>query len=307
MDAAATESLHPTAKVDPPKSQTLEDRNYFKEYVTPALLGISLAIATLGIRHFLTPVEAPKQSSTLTSEPITHPNLAEAEQGTLKISVDKEYKNFINDSERIERTMQWKKMIEAVVSDSRLNIPESEKPYWINTMLGITFVESGGNPKANSGIAFGLTQLQVDTAKDVANQYQIPTYNLFNSWDNLFLGTAHQLNMAKLYGKDLGPWVHHLGIGNMTKAVITYLSSVQKLPLSEIDRLLTDPTNQSLRNSIEMYQITPIKLLSSPAVTGMLKAQNAFDDDTEYYPPRLEAANEVLARGNKPIILGTKG
>lgn len=202
--------------------------------------------------------------------------------------------DFKNDLERQDRTLQWKDMIGRIVADERLGIPEKEHQFWINRMLQIIFVESGGNPKASSGIAFGLTQLKPDTANEIAKKYKIPKYDLKNGWDNIFLGLAHQLQMTQLYGKDLAPWVHHLGMGNMAQAIITYLISVEKLPISEVDAIFTDKTNLLLPKYIERYQIDPIRLLGNPAVTAKLKGLNAFNDDTQHYYARLKAAGEAM-------------
>lgn len=199
-----------------------------------------------------------------------------------------------NDLERQERTLQWKKMIEEIVTDPRLDIPLEDRNFWTNRMLQIIFVESGGNPKASSGIAFGLTQLRLDTADEIAKKYKIPKYDLRNGWDNIFLGLTHQLQMTQLYGKDLAPWVHHLGMGNMTQAIITYLISVEKLPISEINMIFFDETNSLLPKYIQKYQIDPEKLLKSPAVTARLKQIGAFEDDTQFYDVRLKAAGRAM-------------
>lgn len=275
--------------------------------LTTLAVASGLAISTAAYMTFINnPSETPKQTILTLGEPIAHPEKQSVEQEPLKTSVSGEFENYRHDKKRVERTLQWKNMIEQIVKDPRLGINPQDQQYWINTMLEIifvesggnsnasSFVESGGNPNASSPVAYGLTQLKAETARQVANQYQIPKYDLYNGWDNVFLGLAHQLYMEKLYGRELAKWIHHLGMGNGTQAIITYLVSSEKLPIWEVDRIFQDPTNQLLRQYIEKYQITPEKLLKSPTVTGKLKQIGAFDDDTQHYPARLRAAAEAM-------------
>lgn len=209
-----------------------------------------------------------------------------------------ELKQFKNDKERINKTLAWKNMVELIVADPRLNIAVKDREFWTNRMLQIIFVESGGNPNASSGIAFGLTQLKPSTAEEVARQYQIPKYERYNGWDNAFLGLAHQLNLAKRYGPELAAWVHHLGSGNMDTALKTYLIQEKKLPITEVDEIFNSPnTNQLVLRYINTYQIIPEKLLASSAVTGKLKQIGAFEDQTDRYYFRLTAAKQAMNLG----------
>lgn len=287
--------------VPPPPASTIEYRRFLQSAL-PVAASLSILIGNLYYPPQASSTEAPpKPPSVILSDAITHPNLAEAEQEKtrvieekLKISIAEELKRYINDPERIQRTLSWKNMIEQIVKDPRLGIKEGDREYWLNTMLEIIFVESGGNQNARSSVAYGLTQLRMETARQIATQYKIPKYNLYNGWDNIFLGLAHQINMEKLYGRELARWIHHLGMGNGTQAIITYLISVEKLPVSEVERTFEDPTNQLLRQYIEKYHISPARLLMSPAVTAKLKEINALNDDTQYYPARLKAAGEAM-------------
>lgn len=213
---------------------------------------------------------------------------------SLKKSIAGQVEIYTNDQVRIENTLQWKNMVKQIVTDPRLDIPQQDRQYWIQTMLKIIFVESGGNSKADSRLAKGLTQLRPTTAKEAAEQYQIPGYDLYNPWDNTFLGLALQLNLAEHFGKNLSLWAHHLGYGNMEEAIKTYLISVEKLRMDEVNKIFQSQDNKLLRKYIEEYGITLEKLLTSPAVTGKLKQINAFEDQTEHYYPRLVAAGKAM-------------
>lgn len=180
-------------------------------------------------------------------------------------------------------------MMKQIVADERLKIPKLKRDYWVDHMLKIIFIESGGNPEASSGIAFGLTQLRDSTADEVAREYQIPIYDIYkNAWDNAFLGTAYQLKLAKWYGPELAVWTHHLGPGNMNTVLRTYFISNLKLPISNVDDLFFDPNK--LSQAIKEYNITPKGLLDSPAVTAKLKQTGAWGDQTWEYYPRYRAA-----------------
>lgn len=209
----------------------------------------------------------------------------------LQYEVRQELNKFQNDYPRIMFTLHWRGLVEKVVQDPRLKIPKSEQPSWVRNLLGIIFVESGGNPFATSNLkidpAKGLTQVRGQTADEIAHQYQIRKYDLYNSWDNVFLGLAHQLNLSYRYGKELGIWAHHLGSGNMDAALRVYLISQLKLPIDEVD-------NQILVKFIKTYDIRVEKLLSSPAVTATLKSRQAFTDSTERYFYRVLAAQKAM-------------
>lgn len=202
-------------------------------------------------------------------------------------AIGKQLKLYQNDKLRIKNTLQWAEMMEMIVNDKRLNIQGSEKTFWKQRMLEIIFVESEGNPKASSGLAYGLTQLKPSTAKEAAQRLGIAKYDLYNGWDNAFLGLAHQRNLAERYGPDLGAWTHHLGSGNMDLALKTYLIQVKKLPVKDVDLTMASEL-------IKKYQITPFVLLKEPAVTAALKYAGAFGDQTQEYFKRIIASGKAM-------------
>lgn len=282
----------------------LEELSKHKLLEGAFVLGITVGVASLSFLSEpvkqITSVSAIAASAEVTPKEEHFPAVS-VEAQAIDIAITKELKRFKNDEVRINRTLGWENMVKQIVADPRLNIPPKDRQFWKDRMLEIIFVESGGNPNADSGMAKGLTQLRPATAKELVEIYGIPksgpyAYNLKNGFDNIFLGLAHQLNLSKRYGRELGLWAHHLGSGNMDQALRTYLISVLKLDVSQIDHIFASlNSNQLLLKYIEEYQITPKKLLDSPAVTGKLKEIGAFGDDTQHYWPRLKAAGLAMA------------
>lgn len=217
--------------------------------------------------------------------------------------VNQELANYQRDYLRIMLTSHWKGLVENVVQDPRLKIAKNEQGFWTRTILGIIFVESGGNPFATSSLpldpARGLVQVRSATADELAGQYKIPQYNLYNSWDNVFLGLTHQLKLADRYGNELSIWAHHLGSGNMDAALRAYLVSELNLPISRVADIFSSPNgNQILTDLIKNYDIRVGKLLASPAVTATLKSKQAFGNSTERYFYRVLAAQKAMGTIN---------
>lgn len=224
---------------------------------------------------------------------ISPPNFAPSIMEVTEETVPENLKAFAQNPEKVKNTLRWKNMMEQIVADKRLSIPPSQRAFWVSHMLKIIFIESGGDPEASSGIAFGLTQLKPSTANEMAREYQIPEYDIYqNAWDNSFLGTAYQLEMAGRFGPEIGAWAHHLGQGSMNQAIRTYLVSNLGLPVGLVDEVLEK--EDLLLKYIKDYRITPEKLLNSPAVTGKLKAMGTWGDWTWEYPGRFQAAGIAM-------------
>lgn len=251
---------------------------------------------------FSTPsVQTETQSLSLSEENFTQrifTGLNSEQKQKFQEEISRQFKIYQNDKIRIKNTLRWEPTLDLIVKDKRLNIPLSERDYWKKRMLEIIFVESEGNPKASSGIAFGLTQLKTATAKEAAQRSGVLSFDIYNGWDNSFLGLTHQLNLAKRYGV-LSLWTHHLGSGNMDLAVKTYLIKVKKMPVKDFDE-------NKLIDYINQYKITPFMLLKEPAVTAALKNAGAFGDQTEKYFAWLVAAGQAMGLEN-PIQTQTRG
>lgn len=221
----------------------------------------------------------------------------------LQYEVNQELASYQRDYLRIMLTSHWKGLVENVVQDPRLKIAKNEQGFWVRTILGIIFVESGGNPFATSSLpldpARGLVQVRSATADELAGQYKIPQYDLYKSWDNVFLGLIHQLKLADRYGNELSIWAHHLGSGNMDAALRAYLNHELKLPVTSVDAIFSSLNgNQILLKLIKTYDIRVEKMLTSPAVTSTLKSRGAFENSTERYFYRVLAAQKAMGTTN---------
>lgn len=239
-------------------------------------------------------------------------NLTPAEKIDVETSITQQSEIYKTDKERLINTLDWKRTIDAIVEDKRLNIKEEDKQFWKQRMLEVVFVESSGLRLADPANAIvdakkreqerkvsakGPGQVLPDTAADLAKRYGIKEYDLQNGWDNLFLALAYRLELAQTYGPELGTWAYHLGPGNLETALKTYFGQVLLLPQKDIDKVFTNPepeTGKTLPNYIQRYQITPFVLLKEPAVTGKLKQINAFGNFTDQYYIRLLAAGRVM-------------
>ncbi|MEK7617412.1 MAG: transglycosylase SLT domain-containing protein [Patescibacteria group bacterium] len=180
-----------------------------------------------------------------------------------------------------KRVLAWKGIVENVVDDPRLNIPQQDKTFWVNRILATSKLESNGIADAVADTNYsqfvdedqtglGPTQITPKTARAIASKYQISEYNLLKTWDNFFLGTAYQIELAQMFGKDLAGWAYHIGMGRMDIAKKTF-----------------GPTD---------HELTAKDLLENGVVMRKLSEIGAFDEDKKaIYPIRLAAAEIVLA------------
>ncbi len=108
-------------------------------------------------------------------------------------------------------TSPW---LPATVKRWQAPIDEMAKKYSVDPDLIaiIMTLESGGYPKANSGIAQGLMQITPPTAREIAAKFlkqPTKTYNLWNPRTNIEFGTAYLAYLRDQFGTaDQGPsWV----------------------------------------------------------------------------------------------------
>jgi Transglycosylase SLT domain len=72
-----------------------------------------------------------------------------------------------------------------------------------NLLAIIMTMESGGDPKANSGEAQGLMQITPLTAKDIASKYlkkPVKTYNIWDPSTNIEFGAAYLAKLRDIFG-----------------------------------------------------------------------------------------------------------
>ena len=65
---------------------------------------------------------------------------------------------------------------------------------------------------------------------------------------------------------------------------------------NELDKILGDPTKKGTAVLVDKYKLNYIKLISSPAVVQQLIKDGAYQDDTQYYVPRIGAARYFLTK-----------
>ncbi len=99
---------------------------------------------------------------------------------------------------------RWKKPIE--VNAKKYNIDP-------NLLAIIMTMESGGDPKANSGEAQGLMQVTPLTAKDIATKYikkPVASYNIWDPNTNIEFGAAYLAHLRDIFGAaNQGPsWMY---------------------------------------------------------------------------------------------------
>lgn len=262
------------------------------DYTPPQPIVASVAVTEMPANQvaLIAPVET--QIQTKSQENLadqTLAGLAPNDRKTVNATIIKQAEIYGTDKERIRNTLSWKTTVKSAVEDKRLGVNDKDKAQ--RDVMDIIFVESGGDPKASSGIAFGLTQLKPSTAKEAAQKIGVSKFDILNGYDNVILGTVHQQNLAERYG-DLATWTHHLGSGNMDTALRTYFIQDLRLPIKDVDQIFN--SSKDLLYNIKKYKITSFLLLFSPAVTGKLKEIGAFEDQTDQYPVRLIAADLVM-------------
>lgn len=213
--------------------------------------------------------------------------------------------------ERINRTLKYREMI--ITISKKLGFKENSAVPEL--LLGLIFVESGGNPDAISGkanrkrndeikaedkgSARGLCQVRPDTAKEVARRLglQFDDNSLFNPETNITLALEHLDHLYKRLFPNLGVafWAYHLGEGNMALAIETYLTGEVKVSKAIVDAILLNKEKAGTFDLVKNYELDFLKLINSKKVRERLRREKAFNDDTEFYVPRIGAAVRLLA------------
>lgn len=221
------------------------------------------------------------------------------------------YKKEEKDPEgRIERTLEYKDMVMDVARKLGFK-KDSPVP---ELLLGLIFVESGGNPDAIAGKpnrksgeeikaeddkkARGLCQVKPDTAKEAAERLgvHIDSNSLFNPEINITLALEHLDHLYNDLFPDLGIafWAYHLGEGNMALAIETYLVEELKVPQVLVDGVLSNKETTGTFKLVKDYNLTFLELINSEKVKERLRKKKAFNDDTEFYVPRIGAGMRFL-------------
>lgn len=213
---------------------------------------------------------------------------------------------------RINKTLRYKDMAMSVARSFGFK-PDSPV---LELLLGLIFVESGGNPEAIAGKpnrkrgekidekkdkekARGLCQVRPDTAKEIAGRLglRLSDDSLFDPQINITLALEYLDHLYNKLFPDLGIafWAYHLGEGSMTLAIKTYLTEELKVPEVVIKAVLSNKERPGTFKLIKDYNLTFLELIDSEKVREELKIKNTFNDDTEFYVPRIGAAMKLLS------------
>lgn len=207
---------------------------------------------------------------------------------------------------RINRTLKYRDTVTAIAKKLGFK-PDSPVP---ELLLDLIFVESGGNPEAIAGKpnrkrgekievadmkrARGLCQVRPDTAKEVAERLSLQTDDnfLFDPETNITLALEYLDHLYSKLFPDLGLafWAYHLGEGNMTLAIKAYLTEEVKVSKELVDSVLSNKEKAGTFDLVKNYELTFLKLVNSKKVRERLDREKAFNDDTEFYVPRIGAA-----------------
>lgn len=215
--------------------------------------------------------------------------------------VDEQIKHYQKDpglQNRIANSQKWQKEIEEVAKELGFK-PDSFVPPLLAALI---FVESGGNPKADSGIAKGLCQLRWSTAKASAERLGttiMSENNLFDPKLNITLALESLHHFYQRFpDRGLVLWSYHLGETNLALAIGAYAIAYGNKK-EEIYEILNDSKQigtANLTRNPKYGEPNFIKLINSQGVTSQLKEDRAFGDDTEFYVPRIVAAAELLTQ-----------
>jgi len=192
--------------------------------------------------------------------------------------------------------------------------PFKPNPDLLKFILPIIFVESGGNPNADSGIAKGPCQVRIEAAREAAKLLGLKepsNEDLFEPNLNIKLGLVNLVRLSRTYS-DIGIilWAYHLGDGNMNNAIKFYLQDKYKLneqqtadlfqSLAKGDRpataaLINKEVNFKVNDgrNIKIEKFNAVDLLTSEKVINGIKSMGALGNDTQYYLARILAAKWI--------------
>ena len=203
----------------------------------------------------------------------------------------KKFKEEPGFSARVKESQKWT----SLVRECGQQLGYKPDSFVYDYMTSLILVESSGNSKAVSGVgARGLCQLLFSTAQDAYAQIkpkerqllnipkkEITPDNLFDPKTNIALCMQYLADRARFYtDPSLAFWVYHLGDGNLIHAMTAYLGNV--------------PYTGDPKGTVERYKLNFVKLITNNAVIARLNRDGAFNDDTQFYVPRIAAAKTFL-------------
>lgn len=335
MDAAQTEKQYVYV---PPEHRTSRspsalprgrERWLDKKTILSGLLGVSLAVATLGAHHFLTPINSlPQHTNITTDESISrqqessNPKLQKQISQLLfdgfsrerlektKKAMEEEAKIFIpnptHEQARLLATKPWENLANKVVEKSELNIAPEEQKARAQLLTAMIYVESGGNPLARSSTgASGLMQVEKDSTDRAAKALKKSSYNPFDPEDNLTI--ADKILQRNLYlfngNLELALAAYNLGDNTIAGALKTFYISVKKMNMGQVQEDFNNmgrhgDADPASRVYLQEHPVTFEDLFidpeTSPAVTGYLSSVWGVNKNELNFNNRVYLAAESL-------------
>ncbi|MCL5746861.1 MAG: transglycosylase SLT domain-containing protein [Patescibacteria group bacterium] len=209
--------------------------------------------------------------------------------------------------ERILRTLSWVKDIHEISDSLGLNRSFPQK-----IIDALIYVESGGDPTAETDVAEGLCQLSYKAVESLrklpdAQKYfeEKKTVNLLKDpKENIRLALGYLKRLLDIYPEpSVALWAYHLGDENMNFAIETYCKKDLGMDQEFVDDTLSYfdfKTNQTgtakliAMNRNKTGRINFINLVRSTHVVDALKARKAFGNKTNLYVPRIAAAHFLM-------------
>lgn len=229
-----------------------------------------------------------------------------AEVASVQKMIQKELPIFTKDKDANKRVLGYRTIIAKAAKEQNFK-SDSVIP---QALLGLIRVESEGKPDVRppqpappaapipeSEWATGLCQVKPSTAEMFAQKLGMSTQpNLFDPKVNIKIALEYLDYLKKKFSDvSLTLWAYHLGEGNMTKAIETYVTRNLKISLPQGVKLsTTGPT--STKELVDKYNLNFVKLINSGQVVGRLMQKDAFNDNTHLYVPRIGAALVALSQ-----------
>lgn len=221
--------------------------------------------------------------------------------------------------DRIKNTVQWSSVVDRCFNETVKDIEDlgyMPDPVIKEFLLPLIFVESGGDKDAVSNEksrdeeikARGLCQILPKTGRAIAKSLGIPftLSKLMDPETNIKFAMVY---LSKLLHDFVDPsiafWTYHLGEQNMPVAIGHHIQSTPGI--SPADHKETDNKLNQISKPpgsaflVKKYGLNFANLVTSSAFVGKLKERGAYGDDTQYYFPRIAAANILLGKNKIKI------
>lgn len=214
----------------------------------------------------------------------------------------------ISYQESAKRVLNWEKLIRETAEYLRkikgTNFISNEVEELLSPLI---YVESRGKEKArnNKTNASGLCQILPGVGEKIVKHtdaslfkrmfINTKNFNLFDAETNITLSFLHLSRLSYVFPQiNLALWSYHLGEQNLVGAIEVYLVQDFGVSQKEVDRVLAKKDEPGTRELVKKYSLNFSKIISSENVKNFLIKEDAFNDDTHLYVPRVLAARNLL-------------